>query len=126
MSVLTVVKSYEDLKVFQRAYEVSLEIHKMSLGFPKNEQYALASQIRRSSKSICANVADGFAKQRYSASEYMRYIVIAIGSCDETRVWLKYCGDLNYIPKDTLERWNSEYQEIAKMLSGLQSSWSKK
>jgi four helix bundle protein len=58
------VSSFEDLEVFQRAYRVSLEIHEQSLRFPKIEQYALADQVRRASKSICANIAEGFAKQR--------------------------------------------------------------
>jgi four helix bundle protein len=68
------ISSFEDLKVFQRAYRVSLEIHKESLDFPQIEQFALADQIRRASKSICANIAEGFAKQRRSSAEYRRYL----------------------------------------------------
>ena len=55
------VRSFEDLEVFQRAYAVSLEVHRMSLVFPKIEQRALGDQIRRASKSICANIAEGLA-----------------------------------------------------------------
>ena len=62
------VKSFEDLEVFQRAYRLSLEVHKLSLGFPSIEQQGLADQLRRASKSICANLAEGFAKQRRSAA----------------------------------------------------------
>ena len=51
------VKSFEDLEVFQRAYRLSLEVHKLSLGFPSIEQQGLADQLRRASKSICANLA---------------------------------------------------------------------
>jgi len=54
--------SFEDLEVFQRAYRVSLEIHQKSLKFPKAEQYALADQLRRASKSVCANIAEGHGK----------------------------------------------------------------
>ena len=54
---------FEELEVFKRAYGVSLEIHKASLAFPKIEQYALADQIRRASKSICANIAEGLPNQ---------------------------------------------------------------
>jgi four helix bundle protein len=60
------VRSFRDLIVYQRAYGLSLQIHKASLGFPKMEQYALADQMRRASKSICGNIAEGFAKQRAS------------------------------------------------------------
>ena len=91
------ISSFEDLEVFQRAYRASLEIHKESLQFPKIEQFAMADQIRRASKSICANIAEGFAKQRRSSAEYRRYLLMAIGSADEMRVWIRYCLDLDYI-----------------------------
>ena len=64
------VESFEDLDVFQRAYKVSLEIHKASLEFPKVEQYGLADQVRRASKSICANLAEGYGKRRSSVAEF--------------------------------------------------------
>ncbi len=118
------VSSFEDLEVFQRAYRVSLEVHKESLGFPKIEQYALADQIRRASKSICANIAEGFAKQRRSSAEYRRYLLMAIGSADEIRVWIRYCLDLNYIDAATSQRWHDEYVAIAKMLQGIYTRWS--
>ncbi len=115
------VAKFEDLQVFKRAYKVSLEIHKASLEFPKIEQFVLADQIRRSSKSICANIAEGFAKQK-STAEFKRFIQIAIGSADETRVWLRYCFDLNYISEADWQKWRNDYEEIAKMLVGLGNS----
>jgi four helix bundle protein len=118
------ISSFEDLDVFQRAYQASLEIHKESLGFPKFEQFALADQIRRASKSICANIAEGFAKQRRSSAEYRRYLLMAIGSADEMRVWIRYCLDLNYIDDATSQRWRSEYVAVAKMLQVIYTRWS--
>ena len=118
------VSSFEDLEVFQRAYRVSLEIHKQSLQFPKIEQYAMADQIRRASKSICANIAEGFGKQRRSSAEYRRYLLMAIGSADEMRVWVRYCLDLNYIDEATASRWREEYLVIAKMLQSIYTRWS--
>ena len=120
------VETFEDLLVFQRAYRLSLEVHRVSLGFPKVEQYALADQIRRASKSIPANLAEGFGKQSYSGSEFRRFIQIAIGSADEMRVWVRYCFDLKYIDEARWRHWRDEYQEIAKMLQGLFQAWSKK
>ncbi len=117
------VSSFEDLEVFQRAYQVSLEIHKESLRFPKIEQHAMADQIRRASKSICANIAEGFAKQRRSSAEYRRYLLMAIGSADEMRVWVRYCLDLNYIDGATASRWRDEYVAIAKMLQAIYTRW---
>lgn len=108
---------FEDLKVFQRAYKVSLEIHQASLDFPKIEQYALGDQVRRASKSICANLAEGFARQRTKA-DLNRFLSMAIGSADEMRVWLRYCYDLKYVDEQDWQRWRNEYEEIAKMLQG--------
>ena len=117
------ITSFEDLKVFRRAYAVSLEIHKKSLEFPREEQQGLADQIRRASKSICANLAEGHGKQGHSSKEFKRYISIAIGSSDEMRVWLRYCLDLNYISDEDWKRWRDEYKTISKMLQGLHRSW---
>ena len=117
------ITSFEDLEVFQRAYRISLEIHRKSLEFPKREQYGLADQIRRASKSICANLAEGFGKQSQSSAEFKRFISMAVGSSDEMRVWLRYCLDLEYIDKETWQRWRDEYQEVSKMLQGLHRSW---
>ena len=113
------VRSFEDLSVFQRAYRVSLEVHHQSLVFPKIEQRALGDQVRRASKSICANIAEGFGKQRQSGAAFKRFLMMAMGSADEMRVWARYCFDLGYIDEATWRSWRDEYQEIAKMLQGL-------
>ena len=118
------ISSFEDLEVFQRAYRVSLEIHKASLGFPKIEQYAMADQVRRASRSICAKIAEGFAKQRRSSAEYRRYLLMAIGSADEMRVWIRYCLDLNYVDEAASTRWRNEYVAVAKMLQVIYTRWS--
>ncbi len=109
-----VVTSFEELEVFQRAYRLSLEVHRASLKFPKIEQYALADQVRRASKSIVANIAEGFGKQGASAAEFRRFLRIATGSADEMRVWVRYCLDLDYIDETTWQHWRDEYQAIAK------------
>ena len=113
------VRSFEDLVVFQRAYRLSLEVHRTSLIFPRIEQRALGDQIRRASKSICANIAEGFGKQRQSAAEFRRFLMMALGSADEMRVWARYCFDLGYIDETVWCQWRDEYQSIAKMLQGL-------
>ena len=111
--------AFEDLEVFKRAYRVSLDVHRASLQFPAVEQGALADQVRRASKSITANLAEGFARQGRSPADFRRFIMIAIGSSDEMRVWCRYCLDLGYIDEPTWRRWRDEYQEISRMLSGL-------
>ena len=121
--IMKAIDKFEDLMVFQKAYKVSLEIHKLSLEMPKVEQYALADQVRRASKSICANIAEGFGKQSISKVDFKRYLAIAIGSAEEMRVWIRYCYDLDYIAKSDWERFSDEYRDIAKMLSGLHKKW---
>jgi len=117
------IKSFEDLDVFQRAYALSLIIHKASLAFPKIEQFGLAEQVRRASKSICANLAEGFGKQRDSSAEFKRFLLMAIGSCEEVQVWIRYCKDLGYIDDHAFAAWYSGYKEVAKMLRGLHRNW---
>ena len=89
-------KTVEELHMFEKAYKASLEIHKLSLHLPKIEQYALGDQIRRASKSICANLAEGYGKQAGSKKEFRNFILISMGSSDEMKVWIKYCKDLAY------------------------------
>jgi four helix bundle protein len=122
----TIVRSYRDLEVYQKAYDVSLEIHKLTLEYPDIERFEMAAQMRRASKSICANIAEGFAKQRHSAAEFNRFIQMAIASSDEMKVWLEYSVDLGYMPATKARRFFTDYVDIAKMLSGLAKSWQAK
>jgi four helix bundle protein len=114
--------SFEDLEVFKRAYRVSLEVHKKSLRFPALEQGALGDQVRRASKSICANIAEGFARQGHAPADFRRYLTMAMGSADEMRLWSRYCLDLGYIDEAMWKTWRDDYQAIAKMLRGLMRS----
>ena len=117
------VRSFRDLNVYQNAYRLSLAIHRATLGFPKLEQYALADQMRRASKSICANIAEGFAKQRSSSAEFRRYVMMAIGSSDEMKVWLDYSRDLGFVDAAQVEGWQTEYTDVSRMLHGLIKGW---
>ena len=83
------VVSFEDLDVFQRAYRLSLDVHRKSLEMPKIEQHALGDQVRRASKSICSNLAEGYGRQKQSKAEFRRFVWMAIGSTDEMRVWAR-------------------------------------
>ena len=113
------VVSFEDLEVFQRAYRVSLGVHRASLAFPSIEQRVLADQMRRASKSICSNIAEGYGRQKHSKAEFKRFLWMATGSADEMRVWARYAFDLGYIDESLWLEWRDEYQVIARMLQGL-------
>lgn len=113
------IENVEDMDVYKKAYSVSLDVHKRSLQFPKIEQYAIADQIRRASKSICANLAEGFEKQFASKAEFRRFVLMALGSSGEMRTWSNYCKDLGYIELSTWQHWREEYSAISKMLRKL-------
>jgi four helix bundle protein len=117
------IKDFRDLRVYQKAYETSLEVHRETLKYPKQEQYELGSQMRRASKGICANIAEGFGKQNLSTAEFKRFLLMAIGSADEMRVWSRYSLDLGYFNEARWLGWDTSYTEIAKMLNGLHGKW---
>ena len=108
-----------DMDVFRKAYQAALDVHKLSQSFPKHEQFELASQVRRSSKSICANLAEGRAKQQGSSAEFRRFVLIALGSADETILWCRFAKDLGYVNPAEHVSLKERYSEIARMLNGL-------
>lgn len=113
------IKRAKDLEVYRRAYAVSLDVHRGTLVFPKIEQYALADQMRRSSKAICANLAEGFAKQTHSRPEFARFISMALGSCSEMETWTSYAFDLGYITQAQRDEWLQSYIHVYGMLVNL-------
>lgn len=115
----SVAPSVWDMLVFRKAYDVALEIHRIAQTFPKHEQYELASQLRRSSKSICANLAEGRARQQGSTAEFRRFVLIALGSADESVLWCSFAKDLGYLTDEQYERLAEQFSEIARMLNGL-------
>ena len=107
----------EDLQIYQLGYRLMLEIHKISMSFPKIEQYGgIADQLRRSSKSITANIVEGFGKQRFYKDEFKRMLVYSIGSCDETMLWIKVSRDLGYIDNYIFEKYIKEYKILVKKI----------
>jgi four helix bundle protein len=118
------IRSFVDLEVFQLAYQASLELHKVTKDFPADERFGLVDQMRRCSKSICANLAEGFGKQSHSKPEFRRFISMSIGSADEMTVWIMYSKDLGYITQDNFDRYREAYSRIARMLTSLYKHWS--
>ena len=119
------MESFYDLAIYKRSYKAALEIHKISKTFPKDEQFGLTSQIRRSSRSIPANIAEGFSKRLSSAAEFKRFLNISIGSSNEVLVWLDFCVDLEYCQKEEIKPLKQEYIELSKMIFSLSKNWKK-
>ena len=109
---------YRSLEVYKKAYQLALEIHRLTLGFPKLEQFELASQLRRSSKSIVVNLVEGMGRQDHPA-EVQRFVRIAIGSGDESRIWLDFAKDLKYLNDEDHQGLSSRLGEVGRMLRGV-------
>ena len=115
--------SLEDLQAYSRSYAASLEVHRLSLKFPAYEQYkGLASQLRDSSKSIVANLVEGYSFRVRRPKRFVNHLELSIGSCDETRLWLKYSYDLGYLTEREYDELAMKYEEIGKLLWGLLKS----
>jgi four helix bundle protein len=115
-----VARDVNSLEVFRRAYDVSIDIHRASLLFPRIEQFSgIADQLRRSSKSVCALLVEGSGRQGENNTEFRRYVRMAIGSADEAKLWCRYAEDLGYLAPELAEVWRDAYTELARMLQGL-------
>ena len=113
---------YRDLEVFQRSLDALVGIHTFAATLPNIERYELASQLRRASKSIPANIAEGYAKRR-SVKEFISYLTTALGSANEVEVHLEIAGRLTYGDSETRTELLSEYGIIGRQLAALIRSW---
>ena len=116
---LPYVSNGKDLEVYRLAFAFSMELHHASLTFPKIEQYSLADQIRRASKSVCANLVEGFDRQKYSKPEFKRFLMMASSSAAEVSVWLDYAHELKYISDSQHQTWIKTCDQINRMLHNL-------
>ena len=109
---------FRDLKVYQMAYKLAMQIFKETKTFPSDERYSLTSQIRRSSRSVAANLAEGYRKRQYP-----NMFVSKLADCDaeatETQVWLDFARDCGYLSHDRHQEMVAGYDEIGRMLSGM-------
>ena len=109
---------FHRLDVYRKSYQLALEAHRITMTFPRIEQFGLASQLRDASKSIPVNIGEGMGKQE-SPKDVTRFIKIALGSCDESRIWLDFALDLGYIKPETHKDLDRRYREVGRMLTGL-------
>lgn len=114
------VFSFENLKVYQLTRELVKNIYLLQNTFPKEERYALGDQVRRAAISITANLAEGSGRQ--SVKEKIHFIEISFGSMTEVFCELQTACDLNYIGEEKFNELRTQFEEVAKMLSGLRNS----
>lgn len=111
------MKSFRELKVWQKSMDLTVDLYQLVKDFPKVEDYALSSQIRRSSVSIPSNIAEGFGRNH--SKDFTRFLQIAQGSIYECQTQLEIAFGVNYIEEDTFNNLDIKYTEVAKMLSSL-------
>ncbi len=112
------MQGYRDLRVFQLAYGMATRIYNESRSFPKDERFSLTDQIRRSSRSIAANIAEGYRKRQYTKM-FLSKLADADGEVAETQVWLDFARDCEYLSAGCHDELFKAYEEIGKMLGAM-------
>ena len=116
------IQSFKDLTVYQESYELALVINKAILRLPVIEKHILADQMRRASKSIPANIAEGYAKRLFE-KEFRRYLFSAIGSCNEMVVHISFAKDLGFWKPEFCEELLKRHDILGKQLTKLLQNW---
>lgn len=111
------MKDFKNLTVWQKSHQLTLDVYKVLNYFPKEELFGLTSQMKRSSSSIPANIAEGCG--RNSDKDFGRFLIIAFGSANELEYQFILSNDLNFINKETADKLLFQIAEIKKMLNGL-------
>lgn len=117
-----VIRSYKDLKVYELSYAIAMRVFKATKQFPKEELYSLTDQVRRSSRSVTANIVEGWAKRHYE-SVFKRHLLDAIGSCDETKLWIDFAYECRYISQEDHTSMKDQLEDLSKKLNRLYEHW---
>jgi len=112
------INSAKELTVYKKAYNLSMEIFKLSNAWPKEEKYSLTDQIRRSSRSVCANLREAWAKRRYEA-HFLSKLTDSDGENSETDTWLDFAKDCEYLKVTDHARLSSEWREVGALLGSM-------
>jgi four helix bundle protein len=112
------VKSAKELRVYKKAYELAMEIFRISKGWPIEEKYSLVDQIRRSSRSVCANIRESWSKRRYEA-HFISKLTDADGEAAETDTWLDFALDCGYLALEDHKRLTAECEQVGGMLGSM-------
>ena len=112
------IRTHRDLAVYQKGFAASMQIFELSKQFPKEEVYSLTDQIRRSSRSVCANMAEAWRKRRYEKA-FISKLSDSESEAAETQVWLEFAVECNYIDRDEAATLYQIYNEILGTLVGM-------
>jgi len=109
------IQKHTDLDVYRKAFDAAMDIFEASKLFPKEETYSLTDQIRRSSRSVCANLAEAWRKRRYEAA-FIGKLSDAESEAAETQVWPEFAVKCDYLSRDRAAQSYQTYDEILRML----------
>lgn len=114
------INSFRDLRVWQVAHKLTLEVYRITGLFPDKEKFGIVSQMRRSSSSVAANIVEGHSRK--STKEFIQFLFQARGSLAETEYFLILAADLKYISNNISEKLQNEYDQLGKQLNALITS----
>ena len=113
------IRHFRDLEVYRRSFDAAMEIFQMTKGLPSEEKFSLVDQIRRSSRSVCANLAEGWRKRRYPAV-FKNKVTDSMQEASETQCWLEFSLACGYIQRPVFEKLDNEYEQIIAMLNSME------
>jgi four helix bundle protein len=116
------IKTYRDLNVFRKAYQLASDVSCRSKTLLACEQFELGKQLRRAARSIPVNIVEGWAK-RASALEFKRYLQISSGSCEECKFWLELGRDEGYFEQKECEEFSNRFNVVGAILRSLWKNW---
>jgi four helix bundle protein len=112
------IQSHRDLRVYQKAFTTAMDLFEESKSFPKEETYSLTDQIRRSSRSVCANLAEAWRKRRYQAA-FISKLSDSESEAAETQVWIEFAVKCGYLNRDQAEGLYRAYDDILRTIVGM-------
>ena len=115
---MSLPRGFRDLKAYQLAYDLALEVFRQSKHFPAEEKYSLTNQIRRASRSVAANIAEGYRKKRYPKM-FVSKMADADGEATETQVWLDFARHCGYLSPQIQTKLTVGYEELGRMLGSM-------
>ena len=105
------IRSYRELNVYQNAMDAAMRIFEITKGFPAEEKYSMVDQVRRCSRSVCANIAEAWRKRRYRA-HFVSKLSDAESEAEETRVWVEFALKCEYLSETQFEELDDAYDKI--------------
>ena len=115
---MAISEGFRDLRVYQLAFELAMEIFRLSKSLPQEERFSLTDQIRRSSRSVAANIAEGYRKKQYPKM-FVNKMADSDGEATETQVWIDFAAECGYFSQAQQSKLKAGYEEVGRMLGSM-------